>query len=181
MLGKNSFLEGVVKVGTGYPRQWWNHCPWKWSKNTSVWHLQTLLSGSLGSAGVMTGLDDLRGLFLNDPVVSQTLGVALLTSRLLALILLETEACTFSPKTTRAERLCSFLTVGTEIRLFCQVCVPELEAGEDEATVHGCSAPVWSKLVWFALMGEKTIIFFFNLSGYVSLNFEIWSSISLLL
>lgn len=61
----------------------------------------------------------------------------LFLSRLLALILLEAEACTFSPKPARAERLCSFLTVGTENRLFCHICVPELETGADEATVHG--------------------------------------------
>lgn len=57
--------------------------------------------------------------------------------RLLALVLLEAEACTFSPKPTRAEKLCSFLTVGTDNRLFGHICVPELEAGADEATVHG--------------------------------------------
>lgn len=56
--------------------------------------------------------------------------------RLLTLILLEAEACTFSPIPTKAERLCSFLTVRTENRLFRHICVPELEAGADEAVVH---------------------------------------------
>lgn len=102
-----------------------------------MWHLETLHSASLGSAGVMIGLDDPRGLFLNDSVVSETLGLALLLSRLLALILLEAEAYSFSPKPTRAERLCSFLTIGTENRLFFEICVAELEAGADEATFHG--------------------------------------------
>lgn len=63
-----------------------------------MWHVQPRLSGSLGSARVMIGLDDLRGLFLNDSVVSQTLGLGLLASRLLTLILLEAEACTSFPQ-----------------------------------------------------------------------------------
>lgn len=63
-----------------------------------MWHVQPRLSGSLGSAREIIGLGDLRGLFLNDSVVSQTLGLALLTSRLLALILLEAEACASFPQ-----------------------------------------------------------------------------------
>lgn len=41
--------------------QWWNHHPCKYLKN--MWHLETCVSGGLGSAGLMVGLDDLRGPF----------------------------------------------------------------------------------------------------------------------
>lgn len=66
-----------------------------------MWHLETLHSASLDSAGVMIWPDDPRGLFLNDSVVSETLGLAVLLSRPLALILLEAEAHTFFPQANK--------------------------------------------------------------------------------
>lgn len=56
-IGKNFFIERVVKH--------WNCCPGKWlSLHAGRFFLKDVaLSGGLGGAGLMVGLDNLKGLF----------------------------------------------------------------------------------------------------------------------
>lgn len=73
------------------------------------------------------------------------------------------------PRLTYAERLCSFLTVETENRQFCQVCVSELAEEEGRELCMGL-APVQSKLLAWRLFccdggkhcGVFCCVFFFS-------------------
>lgn len=55
--------ENTEVCGTDCPGEWWNHHPWKCSKNKEVWCLGTGCSGGLSSVGSMIGLNDLGSLF----------------------------------------------------------------------------------------------------------------------
>lgn len=58
---RGNFLTG--RVVRDWNRQWWNHCPWKCSRDMWVWHLGTWAWGGLGSAGRMVNSNGFRGLF----------------------------------------------------------------------------------------------------------------------
>lgn len=61
ILGKISSLKGLERVGTGCPGKWLIHHPWRFFKK--MWHTGLWFSGGLGGAGLMVGLDSLKGLF----------------------------------------------------------------------------------------------------------------------
>lgn len=61
ILGKISSVKEQSNIETGWHFTWWNHHPWKCWNNVWMWCLGTWLS--CGIAGLMAGLNDLRGLF----------------------------------------------------------------------------------------------------------------------
>ena len=58
-----SSLKGLSGIGTGCPGKQLRYHPWRYLKNVYMWCLGTLFCGGLGSARLMVGPDDLKGLF----------------------------------------------------------------------------------------------------------------------
>ena len=60
IVGKISSLKGLSFIGGGCPGKWLSHHPWRYLKWTQMRCLGTWLSGGLGSARLMVGLDYIK-------------------------------------------------------------------------------------------------------------------------